>query len=134
MNNIYERRANELLHLLWETQEGDVDSPLAGVRVDETEECFRKFGRIKIYFPSLEASQPVIEKINDPSENIQAQSCYYYEPQWARMGDPYKGLTYPVRLRNWQSYQGNQNITPEQQRTLNKIIHFAGISGSALAL
>ena len=106
MYNIETQRANELMKLLWETHEGHVDSPLAGVRVDETEECIRKFGRIKIYFSSPESLQPVMEKVFEPSEDLQAQSCYFYEPQWARIGDPYKGLTYKVRLQGLDKIPG----------------------------
>lgn len=122
MFNLNITHPDRLNSLLWEKREAEVDSPLTDVRVDETEQCHAKFGRVKVYFPSPVALEPVIEKTYDPLENIRQQSCISFQPEWKRIGDPYQGSTYTVQLVSWRYLRGNLPMSSDQSRILTKII------------
>lgn len=130
ISNVY-----HLGRLKWEIQEQEVDSPLAGVRVYEREECYRKFGRIKIYFSSANSLEPIIEKSYDPDENIQNQSCYFFLPKWRRVsGDPYRDYTYRVQLVNWKLKNGNQMPSSHQEIILRSILNITANSETLSAV
>jgi hypothetical protein len=110
-----------------------VDSPLVSTdKIDEKEECFSKFGRIKIFFSSDTSQEIFAQKIFAPSKNLQEESAFFFEPIWKREGDPYKTATYSVTLTGWVLKKGQLSLSNDQKAIVFNALKFLEEKGVSI--